>query len=342
VDQSRASSARRTRYWVTRLPLPLPPRQGTVVGADQLRGHRRDQGGPLGAAPGVTVDGVQPLHGADHRLPEPVPSGQAPGVAQVSLLGAQGGDDVAIAPCVLFGVVVPQRAHGGAKGAGGCCFRAGGAGSSALAGLGVVALEEAAEEPGQGGVDAVVAAAPTIAQAVEQAEAGGAVQQGDKPVAPQAAQGAQCPVRLWGTHELQHIHIHEALKEDQQGEDGLLLLAKGPGEAVVEGGGEGAIAPLGRLVGEARLAAAQPLDEGVDRRAVAQPLGQGLAHHHQQGERIALGEAQQGAPVGQGEVLALLLRQGLGEGGALGHGHRGHGDALGEVAQPGGARRGGR
>ena len=79
-------------------------------------------------------------------------------------------------------------------------------------------------------MDRVVAAAVRG----EQADLGGAVEQGDAGLAGQAAHFGQAPLCVRIAHHPQRIHVHKALEEVQQGQLLALVLGEGAGEAVAE------------------------------------------------------------------------------------------------------------
>ena len=111
-------------------------------------------------------------------------------------------------------------------------------------------VEEALEEPGQGGVDAVSAAT----ERGEQPDFGGAIEEADGGLAGEVADGGQVPICFGIAHCPQHVHIHEALEEVEEGELLAFGFAEGVGKAIAEGGTKGFGASLCFVVGEGGFA----------------------------------------------------------------------------------------
>ena len=188
-------------------------------------------------------------------------------------------------------------------------------------------------------MDGVIA----VAERCEQADLGGAVEQGDARLAGQAAHLGQTPVGLGIAHHPQHVHIHEALEEVQQGQLLAFVLVERVVEAVAERRAQRPGAALARLVVERRLAGAQLRHEVVDLLLRGQAVAEGLADQHGDRQRVALGEPQQRPPVVDVvDPPPVLLGQGPGQLDPLLHRHRRDLDPAGQVAQPVLARRGGR
>ena len=110
-------------------------------------------------------------------------------------------------------------------------------------------------------------------------------------------------------HQLEGIHIHGALEQVQQGDDGEFVVLEGVAEAVVERGAEGFVAAL---LSSASSMACSPLrmacDEVLDLLLAAQPHLDGLADDHAEGQGVAVAVVEQRLPVGDFRAGDLLLR----------------------------------
>ena len=95
-------------------------------------------------------------------------------------------------------------------------------------------------------------------------------------------------------------------------------------EAVVQRGGEAAVAGLGLLVGEGLLPRPQPGHVVLDLHPFAQAVTHRLPDHYCEGERVASGVVQQRSPGGDVEPLPLPVGEGFGQLHPLLQGHRRH------------------
>jgi hypothetical protein len=138
-------------------------------------------------------------------------------------------------------------------------------------------------------------------------------------------------------HSLEGVHIHGALEQVQQGDEGLFVGLEGVAEAVVERGARGFVTAL-FLIGvfNRLLAAADGFDEGLDWLLAVQAHADGLACDHPQGQGVALAVVEQRLPGGDGLAGDLLVAaEAAGQVGGVAVAHTGHLDPVGQAAQPG-------
>ena len=167
---------------------------------------------------------------------QPSRAGGAARVQQVGLLQREGFDDLPVAFTEMVVVVVAQLPDGFDPGA------QGGLRGRAAPRAVVVGREELAQVPRQRGVDRVLLRAEVR-------------QQADVPWPGRAGRSDRASVLPWSSgrecspvpHRPEHLHVHRALEEVQQRDDGQLVVREGVAEAVVERRGERLVAALARV-----------------------------------------------------------------------------------------------
>lgn len=206
-------------------PLVFAAGQGAIGGrVDEVGGDLAEKAGPLPLPPGPLVQGAQALQAADLVVPVPGVEGESEGVVQIALLRGQRRHHIDAAFLELVVVIAAEPGKDVGVGAGGVRGD----------GRPVGAVVQGGEVPGQGGVDGVVAAA----QGGEQADGGGAVQQGDCGLAGDAGELRDRVLAgdVGVAHEAEGVGVDGVAEQVEDGELGALGFGEGVGEPVGERG----------------------------------------------------------------------------------------------------------